>query len=63
MDDKQTSAILGLKRELKTTREKLRQLNFQDHRWRRVAQTLRKLAGLDEDKFRNLLQAEHLPFE
>ncbi|WP_035994829.1 hypothetical protein [Bradyrhizobium sp. WSM1253] len=63
MDDRQTSAFLGIKRELKTTREKLRELNFQNDRWRCVAQTLRKLAGLDEDKFKNLLQAEHLPYE
>ena len=63
MGDKETTAILGLKRELKSTREKVRELNSQNGRWRTVAQMLRKLAGLDEDKFKNLLQAESLPCE
>jgi len=56
-------AIVGLKRELKATRESLRELRDQNQRWLSVAQILRKLAGLDEDKFKNLLRAESLPCE
>ena len=55
--------ILGLKRDLKTTRERVRELKDQNVRWYSVAQTLRKLAGLDEEKFKNLLKAESLPCE
>jgi hypothetical protein len=55
--------ILGLKRELRTTRERMRELKDQNVRWCSVAHTLRKLAGLDEEKFKNLLQAESLPCE
>lgn len=57
----QERVIVGLKRELKSTREEVRQLKSQNGRWHVVAQTLRKLAGLDEAKFKNLLQAESLP--
>jgi len=57
------AVILGLKRELKTTRERARELKDQNVRWCSVAHTLRKLAGLDEEKFKNLLQAESLPCE
>jgi hypothetical protein len=60
MSDKETSAILGLKRDLKTTRGKLRELSGQIDCWRRVAAGLRKIAGLDEKQFRNLLQSESL---
>ncbi|WP_407174533.1 hypothetical protein [Bradyrhizobium sp. STM 3562] len=63
MTDRQEIAILGLKRELKTTRERVRELKAQNIRWCSVAHTLKKLAALDEDKFKNLLQAESLPFE
>jgi hypothetical protein len=55
------SVILGLKRDLKTVRERVRELKDQNARWCSVAHTLRKLAGLDEEKFRNLLRAESLP--
>jgi hypothetical protein len=54
----QEAAILGLKRELKASREKARQLKEQVDGWRRVARTLRSLAGLDEERFNNLLRAE-----
>jgi hypothetical protein len=60
MSDKETSAILGLKRELKTTRGKLRELSGQIDRWRDVAGALRKIAGLDDKQFDNLLQSESL---
>jgi hypothetical protein len=56
-------AIVGLKRELKSTRQEVRELRSQTGRWFRVAQTLQKVAGLDEAKFKNLLQAESLPCE
>lgn len=56
-------AIVGLKKELKTTREQVRELKSQSSRWLAVAQTLRKLAGLDEAKFKNLLRSESLPCE
>jgi hypothetical protein len=57
------NVIIGLKRELKTTREKARELKDQNARWCSVANILRKLAGLDEEKFKNLLKAESLPCE
>jgi hypothetical protein len=56
----QTSAILGLKRDLKTVRANVRELRGKIDRWRDVAATLRKLAGLDEEKFQRLLEAESL---
>lgn len=56
-------AIVGLKRELKSTRHEVRELKSQNGRLYAVAQTLRKIAGLDEAKFKNLLQAESLPCE
>lgn len=56
-------AIVGLKRELKSTRQEVRELRSQNGRWYVVAQTLRKIAGLDEEKFKNLLQAESLRCE
>ncbi|WP_334406596.1 hypothetical protein [Bradyrhizobium sp. AZCC 2289] len=63
MSDKTTSAIVGLKRELKTTREKVRELKGQSERWRNVASALRKIAALDEGQFENLLRSESLPCE
>ena len=63
MSDRETAAILGLKRELKTTREKVRDLSAQNQRWCSVAQSLRKLAGLEDEKFKNLLRAESLTCE
>lgn len=59
----QERVIVGLKRELKSTRKEVRGLKSQNGRWYVVAQMLRKLAGLDEAKFKNLLQAESLPCE
>ncbi|OPH83030.1 hypothetical protein B2M20_08540 [Nitrobacter vulgaris] len=62
MRDSETT-IVGLKRELKATRARARELRGQNEGWRRVAQTLRKLAGLDEARFKNLLSSESLPSE
>lgn len=56
----QTSAILGLKRDLKTARAHSRELKGKIDRWSGVAATLRKLAGLDEEKYKRLLEAELL---
>lgn len=56
----QETVIIGLKRELKTTREKVRGLSTQAAAWRRVAHTLRSLAGLSDDRFDNLLRSESL---
>lgn len=63
MADRETCAILGLKRELKTARAGMREAKEQAARWRKVCTTLRGLAGLDDTQFRNLLQAESLPAE
>jgi hypothetical protein len=63
MSDKETSAILGLKGELKSSRAKVRELSAQNDRWRKVCATLRGLAGLDAAQFQNLLKAESLPCE
>jgi len=63
MSDKEISAILGLKSELKAMRERARTLKDETSRWRNVALALRKLAGLDDAQFRNLLKAESLPCE
>jgi hypothetical protein len=52
--------IVGLKYELKAARAKVRELSEKNRRWHSVAQTLRKLAGLDEERFSNLLKAESL---
>lgn len=60
MSDKATSAILGLKAELKTVRARARELQGQTDRWRKVCATLRGLAGLDDGQFRNLLNSESL---
>lgn len=57
----QETAIVGLKRELKTVRGRVRELKDENERWRNVALTLRKLSGLDENKFVNLLRSESLP--
>jgi hypothetical protein len=59
MTDEQTT-IIGLKRELKSQRDKARELRGQVDRWRRVTHTLRALAGLDDEKFNNLLRSESL---
>jgi len=59
MSNEQT-AIVGLKRELKIVRATVRELKGQNERWRNVAQSLRKLAGVDDERFMNLLQAESL---
>jgi len=63
MSDKETSAIVGLKRELKAVRATAREWKDQAVRWRRVCGMLRSLAGLDDGQFRNLLKAESLPCE
>ncbi|WP_247497562.1 hypothetical protein [Bradyrhizobium sp. 149] len=63
MSDKETSAILGLKRELKTTRDKARAAQDEAGRWRRIANTLRGIAGLDDGQFGNLIRSEGLSAE
>jgi hypothetical protein len=63
MNDKEASAIVGLKREIKAVRATARDLRDQTVRWRRVCTTLRNLAGLDDGQFKNLLQAESLSHE
>ncbi|GGI23797.1 hypothetical protein GCM10010987_26180 [Bradyrhizobium guangdongense] len=60
MGDRETSAILGLKRELKAARGRARDLAVQNESWRAVAQTLRKLAGIDDSQFANVLKSESL---
>lgn len=60
MDDKRTTAILGLKAELKTVRARVRELTAQNEKWRKVAGILRSIAALDEAQFQNLLRAEAL---
>lgn len=62
MSDRET-AIIGLKREIKTVRATARDLKDQNERWRKVCATLRALAGLDDAQFCNLLKAESLPVE
>lgn len=62
MSDRET-AIIGLKREIKTVRATARDLKDQNARWRKVCSMLRGLAGLDEGQFRSLLKAESLPAE
>jgi hypothetical protein len=59
----QGHAIVGLKMQIKTVRGIVRELKVQNERWRKVAHTLRDIAALDEDKFRNLLRAQSLPCE
>ncbi|MCK1671235.1 hypothetical protein IVA89_05230 [Bradyrhizobium sp. 150] len=59
MSDRET-AIIGLKREIKTVRATARHLRDQNERWRKVCATLRSLAGLDDAQFQNLLKAESL---
>jgi len=61
--DKETAAILGLKQEVKTLRQRARELKGQNDRWRSVARTLRNLAGVDDGQFNNLLRAQSLPVE
>jgi hypothetical protein len=60
---RQEAALVGLKREIKTVRATARELKVQVEAWRDVAQTLRKLAGLDEKQYSRLLQAAFLPIE
>jgi hypothetical protein len=60
--DTKEIAIVGLKRELKTSREKVKELKGQAEAWRRVTSTLRALAGLDDEKFKNLLRSEYLTY-
>lgn len=61
MADKETSAILGLKQECRTLRQRARALKEQNDKWRSVAHTLRSLAGMHDEQFKNLLRAELLP--
>jgi hypothetical protein len=61
MADKDTRAIIGLKAEIKSVRQRARDLKLETERWRSVAGTLRKLAGLADEQFKRLLTAESLP--
>jgi hypothetical protein len=61
--EKQTAALIGLKRELKTVRATARSLKAQNEAWRDVARTLRQIAGLDDVQYLRLLQAASLPTE
>lgn len=63
MSERETAAIVGLKREIKSVRANARDWKDQAARWRKVCSTLRGLAGLDDGQFRNLLKAESLPFD
>ncbi|MGY3344690.1 hypothetical protein ACVW16_007401 [Bradyrhizobium sp. USDA 4474] len=63
MSERETAAILGLKRELKAVRASAREWKDQVARWRKVCTMLRSIAGLDDAQFRNLLKAESLPAE
>ncbi len=63
MADKEISAILGLKQEIKSLRQRARALSEQNERWRSVTRTLRSLAGLPDEQYRNLLQSQSLPPE
>jgi hypothetical protein len=63
MNDKQTTAIVGLKNEIKMVRASARAAKSENARWRSLALTLRKLAGLDDERFNNLLRSESLPSE
>lgn len=56
-------AILGLKRELKTARKKASHLKMQSLGWRSLAETMRDLFGLDDEKFRNLAQSKGLSLD
>jgi hypothetical protein len=61
MSDKETSAILGLKGELKAIRAKARDLAAQNERWSELACTLKTLAGLSDAQYSRLLHAASLP--
>ena len=63
MSERETAAIVGLKREIKSVRANARELKEQTARWRKVCATLRGLAGLDDGQFSNLLKSESLPTE
>ncbi|PDT57100.1 hypothetical protein CO678_35060 [Bradyrhizobium diazoefficiens] len=59
-NDRTISALVGVKRELTAVRATVRDLKQRDARWRSVAQMLRKLAGLSDEAFANVLRAESL---
>jgi hypothetical protein len=63
VNDLEHKKILGLKHELKLLRKASRELREQNERWRDVCVTLCKLAGLDEERFNNLLRSVSLPTE
>jgi hypothetical protein len=44
-------------------RASARAAKSENARWRSLALTLRKLAGLDDERFNNLLRSESLPIE
>jgi hypothetical protein len=59
----QEHAIVGLKMQIKAVRGTVRELRVQNERWRKVAHTLRDLAGLPDDQYSNLLKSQSLPTE
>ncbi|MET3299682.1 hypothetical protein [Bradyrhizobium diazoefficiens] len=61
MNEREASALVGLKREIKAVRANVRELKDEAARWCKVCSTLRGLAGLDDGQYRNLLKAESLP--
>jgi hypothetical protein len=60
MGDRETSAIIGLKRDLKDARAKARNVADENRRWRAVAQMLKKFGNIDDQKFANVLRSESL---
>lgn len=63
MADKETAALVGLRREIKAVRATARELKAQNERWSELARTLRTLAGLSDAQYSRLLNAASLPFE
>jgi hypothetical protein len=56
-------AILGLKRELKAARKKASDFKMQSMGWRSLAETMRDLLGLDDEKFGNLARSKGLSLD
>jgi hypothetical protein len=63
MGDRETAALVGLKKEIKTVRATARELKSENERWREIARTLRTLAGLSDAQYSRLLNAASLPLE
>jgi hypothetical protein len=56
----EVDTIRGLKRELKTARKKASDMKVQSIAWRSLAETMRDLLGLDDEKFGNLARSKGL---